>query len=39
MEIGDSGVDPDGYYGNWVYVVTPDGILGWCFNAYLEEID
>jgi hypothetical protein len=30
--------DSDGYQGNWVYVMTPDRKLGWCFGAYLKPI-
>jgi tetratricopeptide (TPR) repeat protein len=36
LETGASGVDSDGYRGNWTYVITPDGRTGWCFGAYLQ---
>ena len=37
LNTGTSAVDSDGYQGNWVYVVTPDGKTGWCFGAYLQN--
>jgi len=38
LETGASAVDGDGYRGNWTYVTTPDGRMGWCFGAYLQSV-
>jgi hypothetical protein len=38
LNTGEAAVDSsNGIRGNWTYVLTPDGITGWCFGAYLQE--
>ena len=38
LETGDSAVDGDGNRGSWMRVVTPAGLSGWCFGAYLSPL-
>ena len=38
LNTGASWVDNEGNRGNWTYISTQDGRIGWCFGAYLQSI-